>query len=237
MNYKAMKYNALIDDLVSLAEKSHDFRESIVCTEASTTIRHLFNENERLTMELKHAKEAAASAKSEKFSLQSFILANLVPPEQQVYIYEHAGEQYLKMAWFGPFCALPDSYSHRTVEQVFVPIPGAPQGHYFCNLCFGPGILNVKNPLGGVSYNKIKGEIDAALAFHLLPRTAAAGLPNGSRPTPNSMGENRAVTAQTHILREQGFWLVLCSPGSTPVSLTSGADAARSILLPSKRGP
>ena len=136
MNYKAMKYNALIDDLVSLAKESHDFRESIVCTEASTTIRHLFNENERLTMELKHMEEVAASAKSEKFSLQSFILANLVPPEQQVYIYEHAGEQYLKMAWFGPFCALPDSYSHRTVEQVFVPIPGAPQGHYFCNLCF-----------------------------------------------------------------------------------------------------
>lgn len=100
-----------------------------------------------------------------------------------------------------------------------------------------PQALNVKNPLGGVSYNKIKGEIDAALAFHLLPRTAAAGLPNGSRQTPNSMGENRADTAQTHTLREQGFWLVLCSPGSTPVSLTSGADAARSILLPSKRGP
>lgn len=136
MNYKAMKYNALIDDLVSLAKESHDFRESIVCTEASTTIRHLFDKSERLSMELKHMEEADASTKSEKFSLQSFILANLVPPEQQVYIYEHAGEQYLKMAWFGPFCALPDSYSHRTVEQVFVPIPGAPQGHYFCNLCF-----------------------------------------------------------------------------------------------------
>ena len=52
MNYKAMKYNALIDDLVSLAKESHDFRESIVCTEASTTIRHLFNENERLPMDL-----------------------------------------------------------------------------------------------------------------------------------------------------------------------------------------
>lgn len=135
MNYKAMKYNALIDDLVSLAKESHDFRESIVCTEASTTIRHLFNENERLTMELKHAKEAAASAKSEKFSLQSFILANLVPPKQQVYIYEHAGEQYLKMAWLGSFCAIPDSYSHRTVEQVFVPIAEAPLD-CFCNLCF-----------------------------------------------------------------------------------------------------
>lgn len=136
MNYKAMKYNALIDDLVSLAEKSHDFRESIVCTEASTTIRHLFNENERLSMELKHMEEVAASAKSEKFSLQNFILANLVLPEQQVCICEHAGEQYLKMAWFGPFCDLPQSYTQRAVEQVFVPIPGAPQGHYFCNLCF-----------------------------------------------------------------------------------------------------
>lgn len=135
MNYKAMKYNALIDDLVSLAKESHDFRESIVCTEASTTIRHLFNENERLTMELKHMEEAAESAKSEKFSLQSFILANLVPPKQQVYICEHAGEQYLKMAWSGPFCAIPDSYSHRTVEQVFVPIAEAPLD-CFCNLCF-----------------------------------------------------------------------------------------------------
>ena len=135
MEYKAMKYNALIDDLVSLAEKSHDFRESIVCTEASTTIRHLFNENERLTMELKHTEEAAESAKSEKFSLQSFILANLVPPKQQVCICEHAGEQYLKMAWLGQFCAIPDSYSHRTVEQVFVPIAEAPLD-CFCNLCF-----------------------------------------------------------------------------------------------------
>lgn len=135
MNYKAMKYNALIDDLASLAKESHDFRESIVCTEASTTIRHLFNENERLTMELKHMEEAAESAKSEKFSLQSFILANLVPPKQQVYICEHVGEQYLKMAWSGPFCAIPDSYSHRTVEQVFVPIAEAPLD-CFCNLFF-----------------------------------------------------------------------------------------------------
>ena len=137
MNYKAiMKYNALIDDLVALAKESHDSRESIVCTEASTMLRHRFDKNERLSMELKHMEEVAASAKSEKFSLQNFILANFVLPEQQVCICEHAGEQYLKMAWFGPFRALPDSYSHRTVEQVFVPIPGAPQGHYFCNLCF-----------------------------------------------------------------------------------------------------
>lgn len=136
MNYKAMKYNALIDDLVSLAKESHDFRESIVCTEASTTIRYLFNENERFAAKLKHMEEATKSAESEKFSLQSFILANLVPPEQQVYIYEHAGEQHLKMSWFGPFCALPDSYSHRAVEKVFVPIPEAPHGYYFCSLYF-----------------------------------------------------------------------------------------------------
>ena len=135
MNYKAMKYNALIDDLVSLAEKSHDFRESIVCTEASTTIRHLFNENERLSMELKHMEEVAASAKSEKFSLQNFILANLVLPEQQVCICEHAGEQYLKMAWSGPFCALPDSYAQRAVEQVFVPISDAVLECYRFTLC------------------------------------------------------------------------------------------------------
>lgn len=116
-----MKYNALIDDLVSLAEESHDFRESIVCTEASTTIRHLFNENERLEAELKHAKEAAASAKSEKFSLQSFILANLVQPEQQVILYEYTGVQEMRQSWLGQFCAIPDSYVHRTVDKVFVP--------------------------------------------------------------------------------------------------------------------
>ena len=91
MNYKAMKYNALIDDLVSLAEKSHDFRESIVCTEASTTIRHLFDKSERLSMELKRTEEVAASAKSEKFSLQSFILANLIQPNQQAILYEYTG--------------------------------------------------------------------------------------------------------------------------------------------------
>ena len=34
----------------------------------------------------------------------------------------------------------------------------------------------------------LEGEIDAALAFHLLPRTAAAGLPNGSRQTPKQHG-------------------------------------------------
>lgn len=121
MNDKAMKYNALIDDLVSLAKESHDFRESIVCTEASTTIRHLFNENERLTMELKHMEEAAASAKSEKFSLQSFILANLIHPEQQVNLYEYTDNQSMRQSWLGQFCGIPDSYVHRTVDKVFVP--------------------------------------------------------------------------------------------------------------------
>ena len=116
-----MKYNALIDDLASLAKESHDFRESIVCTEASTTIRHLFNENERLTMELKHMEEAAASAKSEKFSLQSFILANLVQPNQQVILYEYTGVQTMCQSWLGKFCGIPDSYVHRTVDKVFVP--------------------------------------------------------------------------------------------------------------------
>lgn len=104
----------------------------------------------------------------------------------------------------------------------------------------GPEVLNVKNPLVRVWYNKIKGELDAALAFHLSIFPHARRLPaypTAAAKLQNSMGENRADTAQTHILREQSFWFVLCSPGSTPVSLTSGADAARSILLPSKRGP
>lgn len=121
MNYKAMKYNALIDDLVSLAKESHDFRESIVCTEASTTIRHLFDKSERLSMELKHTEEVAASAKSEKFSLQSFILANLVQPNQQVILYEYTGVQTMCQSWLGKFCGIPDSYVHRTVDKVFVP--------------------------------------------------------------------------------------------------------------------
>ena len=121
MNYKAMKYNALIDDLVSLAEKSHDFRESIVCTEASTTIRHLFDKSERLSMELKRTEEVAASAKSEKFSLQSFILANLIQPNQQVILYEYTGVQSMCQSWLGKFCGIPDSYVNRTVDKVFVP--------------------------------------------------------------------------------------------------------------------
>lgn len=122
MNYKAiMKYNALIDDLVALAKESHDSRESIVCTEASTMLRHLFDKNERLSMELKHAEEVAASAMSEKFSLRSFILANLVQPNQQVILYEYTGAQSMCQSWLGKFCGIPDSYVHRTVDKVFVP--------------------------------------------------------------------------------------------------------------------
>lgn len=125
MNYKAMKYNALIDDLVSLAKESHDFRESIVCTEASTTIRHLFNENERLSMELKHMEEAAASAKSEKFSLQDFARTNLIPPKQRVCLCEQIDSDFARPAWSGPFCDLPQSYTQRTVDKVLVPISDA----------------------------------------------------------------------------------------------------------------
>lgn len=121
MKYKEMKYNALIDDLVSLAKESHDFRESIVCTEASTTIRYLFNENERFAAKLKHMEEATKSAESEKFSLQSFILANLVQPNQQVILYEYTGAQSMCQSWLGKFCGIPDSYVHRTVDKVFVP--------------------------------------------------------------------------------------------------------------------
>lgn len=121
MNDKAMKYNALIEDLVSLAKESHDSRESIVCTEASEWLRHLFDKSERLSMELKHMEEVAASAKSEKFSLQSFILANLVQPEQQVILHEYTGVQEMRQSWLGQFCGIPDSYVHRTVDKVFVP--------------------------------------------------------------------------------------------------------------------
>lgn len=65
--------------------------------------------------------EAAASAKSEKFSLQSFILANLVQPNQQVILYEYTGVQTMCQSWLGKFCGIPDSYVHRTVDKVFVP--------------------------------------------------------------------------------------------------------------------
>ncbi len=58
-----------------------------------------------------------------------------------------------------------------------------------------PEVLNVKNPLGGVSYNKIKGEIDAALAFHLSIFPHARRLPaypTAAAKLQNSMGENYA---------------------------------------------
>ena len=60
-----------------------------------------------------------------------------------------------------------------------------------------PEVLNVKNPLGGVSYNKIKGELDAALAFHLFifPHTRRLpAYPTVAAKLQNSMGENCAVT-------------------------------------------
>lgn len=135
MNYKAMKYNALIDDLVSLAKESHDFRESIVCTEASTTIRHLSNENERLTMELKRAKEATANNKPATFSLQAFIRANLIHPGQRVCLCEQVDGQFAKSAWRGPFRALPESYTQRIVKQVFVPVSNAELERYRFTLC------------------------------------------------------------------------------------------------------
>ena len=85
---------------------------------------------------------------------------------------------------------------------------------------------NVKNPLGGVSYNKIKGEIDAALAFHLSIFPHARRLPAypaAAAKLQNSMGENRADTAQTHTLREQGFWM----SSVLPVQLRFRSPAAR----------
>jgi hypothetical protein len=114
-----MKYNALIDDLVSLAEESHDFQESIVCTEASTTIRHLFNENERFAAKLKHMEEAAVNNKPATFSLQDFIRANMVPPKQQVGLCERVDGGFAQTVWRGPFSELPQSYAQRDVDKVF----------------------------------------------------------------------------------------------------------------------
>ena len=53
-----------------------------------------------------------------------------------------------------------------------------------------PEVLNVKNPLGGVSYNKIKGEIDAALAFHL------SIFPQARRPTQRQPPNSKTVWAK-----------------------------------------
>ena len=101
------------------------------------------------------------------------------------------------------------------------------------------GILNVKNPLGGVSYNKIKGELDAALAFHLSILPHARRLP-AYQTTAAKLQTAWAKIVQHErglISRVSRLFHFGLSPGSTPVSLTSGADAARSYLLPSKRGP
>lgn len=130
MKYKEMKYNALIDALVSLAGDSHDFRETIVCGDAATTIRHLFNENEQLATELKRAKEAATNNKPATFSLQDFIRANMIPPGQRVCLCEQIDGGFAKTAWRGPFRELPQSYAQRTVEQVFVPVSNAELERY-----------------------------------------------------------------------------------------------------------
>lgn len=86
---------------------------------------HLFSENERLSMELKHMEEAAASAKSEKFSLQDFVRTNLIPPKQRVCLCEQIDSDFARPAWSGPFCELPQSYTQRAVDKVFVPISDA----------------------------------------------------------------------------------------------------------------
>ena len=76
-------------------------------------------------MELKHMEEAAASAKSEKFSLQDFVRTNLIPPRQRVCLCEQIDSDFARPAWSGPFCDLPQSYTQRAVDKVFVPISDA----------------------------------------------------------------------------------------------------------------
>lgn len=78
-----------------------------------------------LEQDLRRTLAEEAAAKSKKFSLQSFILANLIPPRQRVCLCEHIDEQISKEAWSGPFCELPQSYTQRAVDKVFVPISDA----------------------------------------------------------------------------------------------------------------
>lgn len=96
-----------------------------LCGYAAEVIEQLQRENEHLTEENRRMKDAAASAKSEKFSLQAFIRANLIPPGQQVCLCEQVDGQFAKPVWSGLFLALPDSYAQRAVEQVFVPVSAA----------------------------------------------------------------------------------------------------------------
>lgn len=98
---------------------------STLCGYAAEVIEQLQRENEHLTEENRRMKDAAASAKSEKFSLQDFIRANLIPPKQRVCLCEQIDSDFARPAWSGPFCDLPQSYTQRAVDKVLVPISDA----------------------------------------------------------------------------------------------------------------
>ena len=98
---------------------------STLCGYAAEVIEQLQRENEHLTEENRRMKDAAASAKSEKFSLQDFIRANLIPPKQRVCLCEQIDSDFARSAWSGPFCDLPQSYTQRAVDKVVVPISDA----------------------------------------------------------------------------------------------------------------
>ena len=98
---------------------------STLCGYAAEVIEQLQRENEHLTEENRRMKDAAASAKSEKFSLQDFVRTNLIPPKQRVCLCEQIDSDFARPAWSGPFCDLPQSYTQRAVDKVFVPISDA----------------------------------------------------------------------------------------------------------------
>ncbi len=129
-----MDYHSLIPDLKDLSVYAKP-RAGFVCQEAAKAIERLSTENERLSMELKHMEEATASAKSEKFSLQDFVRKNMIPPGQQVCLCEQVDGQFAKSVWRGPFRTIPESYTQRVVEQVFVPVSNAELGRYRFTLC------------------------------------------------------------------------------------------------------
>lgn len=129
-----MDYHSLIPDLKDLSVYAKP-QAGFVCQEAAKAIERLSAENERLSMELKHMEEAAASAKSEKFSLQDFVRTNLIPPGQRVCLCEHIDGQFAKSVWRGPFRTIPKFYTQRIVEQVFVPVSNAELERYRFTLC------------------------------------------------------------------------------------------------------
>lgn len=98
---------------------------STLCGYAAEVIESLQRENEHLTEENRRMKDAAASAKSEKFSLQDFVRTNLIPPKQRVCLCEQIDSDFARSAWSGPFCDLPQSYTQRAVDKVLVPISDA----------------------------------------------------------------------------------------------------------------